>query len=160
MTHYKMRKIGSVLRTQQYVQSDKIEKREIICSCAKYQIPLYTSIGVELNSIIGNMEQSPLSLCSSTSQINVISMETREGSDEPRQQQESNNTSFFSHINNTTFSSIWILETLDEHGAKKVVGGDEFVVNYNYYHPGDKSKIAYTARTMTTDNHDGTYCTC
>ena len=155
MKNFEMRKVGSLLRTQQHNSSNEIERREIIAVVPNTPD---TSIGVELNSIIAggnNVEQSPLSLCSPTSQINVVSiMATRDESDEPPQQQESNNTSF-SNINNTT--SIWILETIDEHGARKDVGGDEFVVNYNYYHPGDKSKIAYTARAMTTDNHDGTY---
>ena len=88
-------------------------------------------------------------------------METREGSDEPRQQQESK-ILLLSHQQHHIFINLdpWDIRRIDEYGAKKVVGGDEFVVNYNYYHPGDKSKIAYTARTMTTDNHDGTYCTC
>mmetsp|Transcript_25125 Transcript_25125/g.28737 ORF Transcript_25125/g.28737 Transcript_25125/m.28737 type:complete len:561 (+) Transcript_25125:93-1775(+) len=114
----------------------------------QYLHPLYIvpkepdlSIGQWLHSVIHNEknkneesvdEYNPLLTCSPTSQIQIsVSV-----NDDP--------------------DSKWIIESVDEDGKKKSIGGDEFFVTYTDQNNNRKNNMA-TAVAVVKDNLDGTY---
>ena len=128
---------------------DSVDKHVDRVVAGPYTIPptADTSIRTYLEKITAGDNQS-LAVCTPTSQLRLVLVQ---------KEQDENST------------KRWILETFDEHGQRKNIGGDEFYISYldhTEYTPSDfinnpphplSASARPSAVAIATDNQDGTH---
>jgi len=114
------------------------------------------SIGEMLRDIIPDANHTfPLSFCSPTSQLKIIITTTTRTHGNGTE-----NDKNMRHRNESiSYFQKWNVETYDEYGKRKTIGGDEFQVSFLHDGiPKNKDMIFKpSAIAIPTDNNDGTY---